>query len=104
MNSCCAFVLPSTNFPKSTSLSISVTSAFLPAGTSPDRTSPVSFKSMCHVFCAWEAFLSVKAKMEPAALMAAVRSESEEERAAEMVSKAVEEGKDAEGGLGVSGE
>lgn len=94
MNSFCAFALPLTSEPKSLSLRVRVTLAFLPSGAGPFPTVPVSLRSMCHDSCL-SSFLSVKLKMAPPFLMASVRSASEEARERAISSKAAEEGKSA---------
>ena len=94
MNSFCAFALPATSWPKSLSLRINVTAAFLPSGAGPLPTVPLSLRSMYHD-SSLPAFLSVKEKMAPPFLMASLRSASEEERERAISSKAAEEGKSA---------
>jgi hypothetical protein len=91
INRFCAFALPDTIFPKFSSLKLSVTSAFFPAGASPLATSPVSLRSMCQAASSPEGFLSLKQKIAAPALMAEARSVGEEREAA-MRSKAAEEG------------
>jgi hypothetical protein len=95
----CAFALPAINFAKSSSLSCSVTEAFLPSGASPLPTTPSSLRSMCQEAVSPLGFLRVKAKMAPPCLMAVFFSEGSDWREEFMRSKAVEEGK-ASGGFG----
>jgi hypothetical protein len=85
--------LPCTSFPNSSSLSTSVAVAFLPSGAAPFPTVPVSLRSMYHVSCVPALFLSVKAKIALACLMASLRSASEAESEREISSNAAEEGK-----------
>lgn len=92
INSFCAFALPTTNLPNSSSGSVSVTSAFFPEGATPSPTVPLSLRSMYHCFCSPALFLRLKEKMAPPVLMASLRADSVE-RAAAMWSKAMEAGK-----------
>ena len=91
MNSFCAFALPATRFPKSPSLSDSVTVAFL--GGAPLPTVPLSFRSMYHDSVAPAPFFSVKANTAPPFAIASFRPASSAFRDCAIASKAADEGK-----------
>lgn len=91
MKSFCAFAFPVTSLPKFSSLSDSVTEAFL--GGAPLPTSPVSFRSMYQDSVAPDAFLRSKAKIALPFLMASLRPASSFLSEDAMASKAAEEGK-----------
>lgn len=91
INSFCAFALPLTSLPNSSSLSTKVTEAFL--GGSPLPTVPDSLRSMYHFSSSPALFLSWKTKMAPPFLMASSRPASSLARDCAMASKATEEGK-----------
>jgi hypothetical protein len=94
MNKFCAFALPATSFPKFASLILSVVVAFL--GGFPLPTVPVSLRSMYQDSVTSELFFTSKAKMALHWAMASRRLDSEVERAAEIWSKAAEEGWESE--------
>jgi hypothetical protein len=112
----CAFAFPETSLPKFSSESDRVTIrslqnalkicensaapcmailpfAFLPSGASPFATSPFSFKSICQLSVAPEAFFSVNAKMALPFLIASLRSASFDFSDSLMRSKACDDGK-----------
>lgn len=91
INNFCAFALPTTSLPNSSSGSVNVTSAFLPAGVAPVPTVPVSLRSRYHFPSSPDLFFRLKEKMAPPVLMASARAASEE-RAEAMASKAADEG------------
>lgn len=88
----CAFVFPSTNLPKFSSVKDKVMSDLAPSGASPLPTLPVFLRSRYHDSSLPAAFLSLKVKTAPPVLIAFFSSASSEEREAEMASNAAEAG------------